>query len=151
MDIEAIVAENRALREREAALLERANLFQRSAEHLQRQVELLERSAALADKLAVAQRERIEMLEGKLETLSLELAKLKRQVTGPKSERRRDDDTAQASLFASEADPCVITLDRSGPIHEVGRLTTPALRRYAPSPGPWGSGPASSFCQPRPR
>ena len=45
------------------------------------------------------------MLEGKLETLSLELAKLKRQVTGPKSERRRDDDTAQASLFASEADP----------------------------------------------
>lgn len=105
MDIEAIVAENRALREREAALLERANLFQRSAEHLQRQVELLERSAALADKLAAAQRERIEMLEGKLETLSLELAKLKRQVTGPKSERRRDDDTAQASLFASEAGP----------------------------------------------
>ena len=105
MDIEAIVTENRALREREAALLERANLFQRSAEHLQRQVELLERSAALADKLAAAQRERIEMLEGKLETLSLELAKLKRQVTGPKSERRRDDDTAQASLFASEADP----------------------------------------------
>ena len=49
------------------------------------------------------------------------------------------------------ADSCVITLDRSGPIHEVGRLTTPALRRYAPSPGPWGSGPASSFCQPRPR
>jgi transposase len=51
---------------------------------------------------AVAERDaRIEMLEGKLETLALELARLKRQVVGPKSERRHEVETAQGSLFAA--------------------------------------------------
>jgi transposase len=40
------------------------------------------------------------VLEEKLEALALELAKLKRQVVGPKSERRPEENPAQASLFA---------------------------------------------------
>lgn len=47
------------------------------------------------------ERQRRTVLEEKLEALALELAKLKRQVVGPKSERRRDEDPAQTSLFTA--------------------------------------------------
>ena len=50
--------------------------------------------------LAAEQQKRT-ALEEKLEALALELAKLKRQVIGPKSERRHEEDPAQASLFAT--------------------------------------------------
>lgn len=51
-------------------------------------------------------REQNAVLMEKLEALSLELARLTRQITGPKSERRRPEDDAQGSLFAkSEASP----------------------------------------------
>lgn len=50
--------------------------------------------------LAAEQQKRT-ALEEKLEALALELAKLKRQVIGPKSERRHEEDPAQASLFAA--------------------------------------------------
>ena len=40
----------------------------------------------------------------KLEALSLELARLKRQVVGPKSEGRTPEDTVQGHLFATDAE-----------------------------------------------
>lgn len=63
---------------------------------------LRERNRVLSD--ALADRDgKLELLKDKLESLALELAKLKRQVIGPKSERRLADDV-QASLFATSAD-----------------------------------------------
>ena len=50
-------------------------------------------------------REQNAVLMEKLEALSLELARLKRQITGPKSERRRPEDDVQGSLFAQAESP----------------------------------------------
>ncbi len=49
-------------------------------------------------------REQVGVLVEKLEALSLELARLKRQVVGPKSERRTPEDPAQGLLFATDAE-----------------------------------------------
>jgi len=49
-------------------------------------------------------REQVGVLVGKLEALSLELARLKRQLIGPKSERRTPEDTVQGHLFATDAE-----------------------------------------------
>jgi transposase len=49
-------------------------------------------------------REQVGVLVEKLEALSLELARLKRQVAGPKSERRTVEDPAQGHLFAADAE-----------------------------------------------
>lgn len=55
--------------------------------------------------LAVEEQKRA-AVEEKLEALALEIAKLKRQIVGPKSERRREEDPAQPSLFTTaEAEP----------------------------------------------
>ena len=111
MDIEAIVAENRALKElaeahREHAELvrQRSDLVQRHADTVQQRADLLEAALSERDAQLAAQGQRIELLTDKLEVLALELAKLKRQVVGPKSERRRDGEPAQGSLFAPEVE-----------------------------------------------
>ena len=49
-------------------------------------------------------REQVGVLMQKLEALSLELARLKRQVVGPKSERRSTEPSAQGHLFAQDAE-----------------------------------------------
>jgi transposase len=75
-------------------------------------------NAQLKDALAAEQQKRT-ALEEKVEALALELAKLKRQVVGPKSERRHEEDPAQASLF-----------------------TTPKAEPEAPAPAPTKKPPA---------
>ncbi|GDX83900.1 hypothetical protein LBMAG42_57110 [Deltaproteobacteria bacterium] len=62
---------------------------------------------------------------------------------------RTDDVLRWKGITGCEA--CMITLALPEPIPEVGRLTTPDLRRYVPSPGPWRSGFASSSCRPLPQ
>jgi transposase len=59
---------------------------------------------ALRAEVAASNR-KVELLMEKLEALSLELARLTRQITGPKSERRRPEDDAQGSLFAQAEGP----------------------------------------------
>ena len=63
---------------------------------------LRERNAVLDAKFSESQ-QKVELLVEKLEALSLELARLKGQVVGPKSERRTPEDTAQGHLFATDA------------------------------------------------
>ncbi len=64
---------------------------------------LRERNAVLDAKFSESQ-QRVALLVEKLEALSLELARLKRQVVGPKSERRTPEDPAQGHLFATDAE-----------------------------------------------
>ena len=63
------------------------------------------RAGRAADAVRIAaDGERIALLEDKLETLALELARLKKQVIGPKSERRTGDD-GQLGLFDAPEPP----------------------------------------------
>ena len=86
-------------------------------------------AAALAIENGVL-REQNAVLVDKLEALSLELARLKRQVIGPKSERRRVDDDAQALLFA-EAEP---VLAPAPPETKPAAARTPHGRRRPDGP-----------------
>jgi transposase len=66
--------------------------------------QLLREQNAVLDEKFIASPRKVELLVEKLDALSLELARLKRQVAGPKSERRTVEDPAQGHLFAADAE-----------------------------------------------